>query len=102
MTNSAKGADARCQTAEELASPLGGALEAVTVLRGFLNRAGRNHFGPTGWPGLQKFRDAGAAEDARHERRESVMEDKGFYNIQPSEDTPIQHCLTGIFSRSMV
>jgi hypothetical protein len=39
MLRSAKGADARRQTAKELVNPLGGALNAVTVLREFLNSA---------------------------------------------------------------
>jgi hypothetical protein len=36
MSRSAKGADARRQTMEELASPWGGALDTATVLREIL------------------------------------------------------------------
>ncbi len=38
MFNSAKGADARRQTAKELLIPLGGAPDSATVLREFLER----------------------------------------------------------------
>ena len=40
--NSAKGADARCETASELFGSLGGALDTATVLRHSVNNAGAN------------------------------------------------------------